>query len=121
MPSKPSPFPAEIIDLYDSLIGTGAGIERKGAAMPYTSVNGNMFSFLSKDGMLHLRLPKEEREKFIRDFKTALSEQHGTVLKEYVAVPDDLFKDTARLKVYFLKSVTYAKSLKPKPDKKAKG
>lgn len=77
-------------------------------------MNGNMFSFLSGDGMLHLRLPESEREQFIRDYKTSLSEQHGTVLKEYVAVPDALFKNTAKLKPYFEVSVEYAKTLKPK-------
>ena len=37
----------ERIAQYDRLIRSIAGVERKGAKMPYTSVNGHMFSFLS--------------------------------------------------------------------------
>lgn len=41
------PFPpAEKIALYEKLLATIPGIERKGATMPYTSLNGNMFSFI---------------------------------------------------------------------------
>ena len=40
----------ETIDLYDKLIATHAEIERKGAANPYTSLNGNMFTMLSPSG-----------------------------------------------------------------------
>jgi hypothetical protein len=35
------------VDLYDKLIATNPKIERKGAANPYTSLNGNMFTLLA--------------------------------------------------------------------------
>ena len=44
----------------------------------------------------------------------ALCEQHGTVMKEYVAVPDRLLKKTQELKKYFAISYAYVGSLKPK-------
>ena len=34
------------VDLYDRLIATMPKLERKGAANPYTSLNGNMFTLL---------------------------------------------------------------------------
>ena len=40
---------------YDRLIGTVPGIARKGASIPYTSVNGNMSSYLFGEGSLALR------------------------------------------------------------------
>ncbi|MEO8229338.1 MAG: hypothetical protein ABI628_06195 [Chloroflexota bacterium] len=38
--------PAERLQLYDRLIAAVPGVVRKGASMPYTSVNGHMFSYL---------------------------------------------------------------------------
>jgi hypothetical protein len=36
--------------LYDKLVATNPAIGRKGATVPYTSLNGHMFSYLSKGG-----------------------------------------------------------------------
>lgn len=74
---------------YEALIATHPEAERKGAAMPY-SLNGHMFSFLTKAGKLALRLPEQERDAFLKKFKTVLCEQNGAVLKEYAEVPDAL-------------------------------
>lgn len=110
--------PPEKIALYLKLIATISGIERKGATMPYTSLNGNMFSFIDKHGSCGIRLPEREREEFLKKYKTKLFETHGTVLKEYVTVPDDLLKKTAELKKWFEVSYAYAKTLKTKATKK---
>lgn len=108
----------ERLALYDELIKKLKGIERKGATMPYTSLNGHMFSFLDKEGNLALRLPGEQREAFIKKHKTALCEAHGTVLKEYVSVPEKLLNDVKAMQDYFTISYNYIKSLKPKATKK---
>jgi hypothetical protein len=34
-----------------------------------------------------MRLPENEREKFLKKYKTKLFEAYGVVMKEYVAVP----------------------------------
>ena len=112
---------ADVLALYERLVATHPGVERKGAAMPYTSVNGHMFSFLTKAGALALRLPAGEREEFLKKYKTKLCEQHGTVLEEYVEVPDALLKKTGELKKYFGLSCAYVASLKPKATKKKAG
>ena len=108
----------EAIELYKKLIETVPKVELKGATMPYTSHNGHMFSFLDKDGKLGLRLSADDREVFINKFKTSLCKAHGTVLKEYVEVPDNILKDTKTLKVYFQKSFKYVDTLNPKAKKK---
>ena len=74
---KTSAAPAENLALYDKLIGTNPKIERKGATMPYTSVNGNMFTLLDPSGTLALRLAEAEREKFLKKHKTRLFEAYG--------------------------------------------
>ena len=89
-----------------------------GVTNPYTSLNGHMFSHLSKDGSLGLRLPKEEREAFLERYNTSLYESYGAIMKEYVAVPDDLLQNTDELKPYLDISYEYVKTLKPKPTKK---
>ncbi len=106
--------------LYDQLIAANPTIERKGKTTPYTSINGHMFSFLSKEGEMGLRLSENDREDFIQNFKARLMEQHGRVMKEYVAVPDALLQDTDQLSEYLQKSLQYVSGLKPKPTKKKK-
>jgi hypothetical protein len=106
--------PEESVTLYEKLVATIPEVERKGAAFPYTSLNGNMFSLLTKEGRLALRLPEGAREAFLKRYKTGLSVQYGAVLKEYVDVPDVLLRDTASLKAHFAASYAYAKTLKPK-------
>lgn len=106
--------------LYAALLDSFPEVESKGGTMPYTSINGNMFSFLDKEGSMGLRLPKEQRENFIKKYKTTLCNTYGTVLKEYVIIPDKLLKNVKVLKIYFQTSVDYVNSLKPKPTKKLK-
>ena|ERR1700686_4477328 len=107
-------YPGKVA-LYEKLVATNPKVERKGAAFPYTSLNGHMFSILTKTGTLALRLPAAEREAFLKKFKTKLSVQYGTVMKEYVEVPDALLKKTGELKKFFDLSYAYVGSLKPKP------
>jgi hypothetical protein len=117
--SKSAPkAPAECVALYDALLATNPAIERKGATMPYTSVNGNMFSLLTPDGTLALRLPEADREAFLKRYQTGLCVQHGAVMKEYVSVPPDPLWDTRTLAKYLDISYRYACSLKPKPTTK---
>lgn len=113
-------IPPDKLALYEKLITANAEIERKGATLPYTSVNGNMFTFLSRDGELSIRLPKTDRENFIKKFKTRLSVQHGVTMKEYVVVPESLLKKTRDLQIYVEKSFEYAKALKSKATRKKK-
>jgi hypothetical protein len=60
-------IPSSKLALYDKLIQTNPNLERKGVKLPYTSVNGHMFTFLSEAGVLAIRLPKDEREAFLKN------------------------------------------------------
>jgi hypothetical protein len=116
--SKKPDGPARTRELYDQLVATNPDLKRKGKTMLYTSLNGHMFSFLSKEGVLALRLPKDDRESFIVQFSTELCVQYGRVMKEYVVVPHELLEQTDQLKKYFDISYDYIAPLKPKPTKK---
>ena len=79
-----------------------------------------MFSFLSPDGKMGLRLPQSEREAFIEKYNSQLFIAHGTVLKEYVTIPEGLLRDVRTMNKYFLISYEYVKGLKAKPTSKKK-
>ncbi len=117
VPAKTKAVSNEKVALYDKLIATNPAIERKGDANPYTSLNGNMFTLLHQS-RLAIRLPENERENFLKKYKTTLYEAYGTVMPEYVAVPDSLLENTKELKKYLDLSFAYAKTLTPKPTKK---
>jgi hypothetical protein len=115
---KKAAAPAGNVELYEKLVATNLSIERKGATHPYTSLNGNMFSYLHPSGSMALRLPEDEREKFLKKYKTKLFEAYGVVQKEYVTVPDSLLRNTKELQKYFEQSYRYAQTLKAKPTKR---
>ena len=119
MPTKKrNSIAPEKFTLYEKLIATNSEIELKGAANPYTSCNGHMFTFQDRDGKVGIRLPEKEREEFLKKYKTKLIVSYGAIMKEYVEVPDDLLKKINELKPYLSKSFDYVKSLKPKPTSK---
>jgi len=79
---SPAGPPERQLTLYEALIATQPELERKGASSPYTSVNGNMFTVLSSDGTLGIRLAQADRDAFMQRYGTGLYEAHGTVMKE---------------------------------------
>lgn len=114
-------IPQDKLALYERLIETHPDMEMKGGKkMRYTSYNGNMYTLLSKEGHVGIRLAKTEREAFIAKYDTQLSVQYGAVLKEYVHVPDELLSDIGALKPYLEMSHAYVQTLKSKPTKKKK-
>ena len=112
-----STIPAAKVALYDRLLAAEAGIERKGATIPYTSTNGKMFTYLTPSGDLRLRLPDEERVAFMKKYRTKPVVQHGVLMKDWVAVPTALSARVAELKPYLEKSRVYAAQLGTKSGK----
>ena len=110
--------PPDKIALYDKLIATIPEIKRKGAANPYTSHNGNMFTLLHQSSRLAIRLPEDKRDEFLQKHKSKLFEAYGAVMEEYVAVPDSMLKNSKELQRYLASSYEYVKTLKPKATKK---
>jgi hypothetical protein len=110
------------IALFAKLVATNPLAVLKGDTIPYTSMNGNMYSYFSKEGVLALRLPEKERREFLEKYNTTLMEAYGIVQKEYVVVPDSLLQNTDELKPWFESSYIYVGLMKPKPTKgKKKG
>lgn len=116
MPTKKerSNLPQNKLDAYKKLIEANPKIELRGAAIPYTSFNGHMFSYFEKDGTFGLRIPEKEREVFLKKYKTTLFISYGIIKKEFVLVPDKLFLNFKEFKPWFDISFEYVASLKPK-------
>ncbi len=106
------------LENYNALVQGFPEVERKGKTTPYTSMNGHMFSFLSKEGDMGLRLSKEDLATFLTVNNSEVMMQHGRVMKEYVRIPNALLENTQELSFYLEKSLGYVSSLKPKPTKK---
>lgn len=105
---------------YERLVATNPDVERKGKTLPYTSLNGHMFSFLGEGGTIALRLAPDDRQAFIDRYGATLHEAHGAVMREYVRVPDFLTDDTDELAPWFERARGYVAGLKPKRTKRAR-
>jgi hypothetical protein len=106
--------------LYKQLVTAHPDAALKGDTIPYTSLNGHMYSFLSKSDEVVLKLPAGEREKFLEKYQTKLAVNYGIVQKEFVVVPDSLLQKTGELIPYFNIGYDYVSALKPKPTQKTK-
>ena len=115
MPKAPAAVPPAALARYEKLVAALPAVERKGATVPYTSVNGHMFSYLTKSGSLALRLPPDDRAAFLAKYDAQLAEAYGIVQKEFVAVPDALFAKTSEITKWMAKSFAWVSARKPKP------
>jgi len=117
LPKKTS-VPADRLLLYERLVAAVEGTDLKsnfGSA--YTAVNGNMYSMISKHGVVGIRLPATEHADFLARYKTTIfrADPAWPPAKEYVAVPDGLLGDTEALRPWLEASLRHASALKPKP------
>jgi hypothetical protein len=76
---KTSP-PNANVELYENLIASIPGLERKGDANPYTSMNGNMFTLLHQSSRLAIRLPEDKRLEFLKKY-LAISYEYVRTLR----------------------------------------
>ena len=106
--------PADRLALYEELVSSVDGVERKGAANPYTSRNGYMTSFIDKAGEVSIRLDKADRERFIEQYGSRISMQYGKNMPQFVVVPDGLLERQDELLPWFVRSWEWVGTLDPK-------
>jgi hypothetical protein len=109
--------PPDKVVLYERLLASVDGVDRKsnfGSA--YTAVNGNMYTMISKHGVVGIRLPEPDRSAFLATFDTELfrGDPAWPPSREFVAVPDALLQDTDALRPYLERSYQHVLTLKPK-------
>lgn len=120
---KRTNVPEERLRLYQRLLASVEGTDAKsnfGSA--YTAVNGNMYTMISKHGVVGIRLPEAARAEFIERFGAELfrGDPAWPPAREYVAVPDVLLEDTATLRPYLEQSLAWVRTLKPKATRRAR-
>jgi hypothetical protein len=119
--AKKSTAQAAKLELYRRLLASVPGVKEKtNFGSSYTAVNGNMYSIISKHGVVGLRLPDGDREGFLRKYRTTLfrGDPGWPPAKEYVVVPDRMLRDASSLRPYLELSFRYALSLRPKATRK---
>lgn len=84
---------SEAVKRYDAIVEATKTIKRKGKTMPYTSSNGYMFSLLNKKGELGIRLKTEDVEPFIKSNRSDYFYSHGSKVKNYVLITEEIFNN----------------------------
>ena len=104
----------KVLAAFDAMIAAVTGVERKGAAMPYTSISGNMYAMVSKAGVIGIRLGKDELAAFMAAGGEPFEGTPGFINREYGGVPASMLSDTKALRTWFKASHAFASALKPK-------
>ena len=111
--------PPEALARYRTAIETARSeAVIKGAKNPYTSRNGHMFSFLTPDGSMALRLSDELGEQFQAEYESGPVMQYASVMRGYVSVPAELLAKPAQLAPWFDRAWDWIGSLPAKPTTK---
>jgi TfoX/Sxy family transcriptional regulator of competence genes len=94
---------------------------RKMFGYPAYFINNNMFICAFQDS-LAIRLSEKDKAKVIKQYKsiTEFEPMPGRVMKEYVEIPESLYRDNAAFPEILNMSVKYVSSLPPKLKKKPK-
>ena len=58
--------PPDLLEAFRTMVQAVPGVDVKGDANPYVAMNGNMYASISKAGEIGVRLPKAEREAFLK-------------------------------------------------------
>jgi len=106
--------PADRLRLDEEAVSRIAGLERKGATMPYTSRNGHMTSFLDKGGSAAVRLDEAARAEFLSRYDSGIAAQHGREMKDFVVVPDSLLEDPVTFGEWLRRGHEWVGTLEPK-------
>jgi TfoX/Sxy family transcriptional regulator of competence genes len=112
---KPSP---ELIKLLESAL-LGITCDRKlmfGA--PVFMINRNMFTGVHQDNIF-LRLSEADRKEIQKKYPEVgpFEPIKGHIMKEYVALPGELYQDKEVFREWLKRSHAFAMSVPPKPKK----
>jgi hypothetical protein len=107
-------------ELYEALVATQPEFRIKGRATAYTSLNGHMFSFMTKEGGLVIRLGQEQQEAFVKKHRSGPVIQNNSTMRGYVHVSDSLLERTSEAAKWFQASVDHIRSLEPRATGKPK-
>ena len=105
-------------ETLEMLAAAHDGLTVKGKKSAYLAMNGNMFAFVDDGGGLCLRFSEADKKAYNDAHGTTDVIQYKAVMRGYVRVTDEILSDPGALANLFAKSVSFARTLKPKPTKK---
>ena len=114
-PEKPPNF-----ERYVALLARYLKVEPKGAKSAYTSMNGNMYTFLDPDGRLCVRLGKDEQKAFLEKHPGSEVVMYNSVMRGYVGLPAEMFASDDEAGRMLKASFAFAETLPAKPTTKKK-
>jgi hypothetical protein len=114
MPKAESTTDPKVLAAFEAMIAAVPGVERKGAAMPYVSVNGNMYAMISKTNVIGIRLGKDDLAAFMAAGGQPFEGTPGFINTEYGGVPASMLSNSRMLGKWFKASHAFASGLKPK-------
>jgi len=88
---------------------------------PVYMINRNMFAGVHQDNIF-IRLTEADRKAILGKVAGAAQFEplKGHIMKEYITVPETLYKDSEAFQLWLKRSHAYAASLPAKPSKKKK-
>ncbi|WP_245593031.1 hypothetical protein [Crocinitomix catalasitica] len=104
----------DVLKYYLELVDECERFDKKGKTVPYTSANGHMFSVINKEGQLGMRFSNAVQEKYFEKYKTSNFISHGSIMKGYILITDEMFADKDNLVGLLNESYDYVMSLEPK-------
>lgn len=112
---------AEIEDFFKEITPKIPGVAlKKMFGHPAAFVNGHMFMGVNTERII-LKLSENDREDFLKLKNSRLFEcTPGKIWKEYVQIPEWMFKDGSTLNEWTMRSFTFISSLPPKEKKTKK-
>ncbi len=109
---------AAALPAYQRLIASVPGAKLRGAKMAYTSLNGNMYSYLTERGTLALRFRPSTQGAVTAALGAVPCLAFGRVQKDYVEVPAARLAEPGVVEPYFRLCHDLAATLKPKPTRR---
>jgi TfoX/Sxy family transcriptional regulator of competence genes len=95
--------------------------QRKMFGSPVYMINRNMFAGVHQDNIF-IRLSEADRKSILSKVAGAMQFEplKGHIMKEYITVPETLYRDGDAFQQWLKRSASYAASLPPKASKKKK-
>jgi TfoX/Sxy family transcriptional regulator of competence genes len=115
--SKWRKSPAWLVQAFDGVVPDGAE-RRKMFGYPCAFLGGNMFMGLHQEDFI-VRLSESDREHAAAELDAhAFEPWPGRAMREYVALPEAVARDPARLAAWVARGRAYAGALPPKASRK---
>ena len=121
MKTKWEKTPEELISFLHDTMKDVVAEPKKMFGYPVYFINGNMLIGIFGNS-LFLRIPPPEQEEVFKRYKGSsnFAPMPGRIMKEYIVIPEKIYKDKTKFGGLLSKSLEYTASLPPKIKKSKK-